>query len=302
MRHYLYYPGCSLRSTGRAFEESTLAVFRALEIPLEELRDWNCCGATAYVSIDETQAFALAARNLALAEQQNGSGNDGADLVAPCAACFLVLTKTQHYIDAYPEIRSEVSHALTKAGMTYAGRTRVRHPLDVIVNDLGLEYVANHVQRPLKGLRVASYYGCQIVRPFAPFDHPIYPTTMDRLVKAIGGEPVDWPMKTRCCGGSLTGTIQEAGLRLNRALLKEAIKRQADLMITACPLCQHNLECYQGRINRNYNEDISLPVAYFTQLLGSVLGVADDDLGIGRLMTRPVFHSPVPKGGKAVHA
>ncbi len=271
--NYLYYPGCSLHSTGRAYQESMLSVFRALEIPLNELDDWNCCGATSYFSIDEIQAFALAARNLELAENQSGNGN--ANLVAPCAACYLVLTKTQHYLTQYPDIKAKVNNALDKVGLHYEGKTSVRHPLDVLVNDYGLDKIGKHVKRPLKGLKVACYYGCQVVRPFATFDDAMYPTTMDRLVKSLGAEPIDWPLKTRCCGGSLTGTIQEAGLRLSRALLRDAQRRGADIIVTCCPLCQHNLECYQDRINRKLRENIDIPVAYFTQLIGVALGLSE---------------------------
>jgi heterodisulfide reductase subunit B2 len=294
---YLYYPGCSLRSTGRAYEESLLAVFKALEIPLQELEDWNCCGATSYVSIDETDAFALAARNLVLAEEQGAF-----DLVAPCSACFLVLTKTQHYFNTYKDVHDKVDAVLQKAGLHHHGHVHVRHPLDVLINDYGLENITKRIKYPLKGLKVASYYGCQMVRPFKTFDHSHYPETMDRLVKALGAEPVDWPLKTRCCGGSLTGTIQEAGLRLNRLLLKEAQKRGADIMLTCCPLCQHNLECYQERINRIYKEKIDLPVAYFTQLMGVALGVPEKELGMQRLFKKPSLENFTHPKGEVAHA
>ncbi|MFH0990795.1 MAG: heterodisulfide reductase-related iron-sulfur binding cluster [bacterium] len=177
---YLYYPGCSLRSTGRAYEESMLAVFEALEIELTELKDWNCCGATAYVSIDEMEAFSLAARNLVLAEQQQTNGQT--DLVAPSSACFLVLTKTQRYLESYPEVNKEVTAALAKADLHYQGKTKVRHPLDVLMNDYGIDRIAKKVKLPLKGFKVACYYGCQVVRPFKTFDDPYFPTTMDSLV------------------------------------------------------------------------------------------------------------------------
>ncbi len=300
MTNYLYYPGCSLHSTGRAYEESMLAVFKALEIPLDELDDWNCCGATSYFSIDETEAFTLAARNLELAENQSGNGN--AQLVAPCAACYLVLTKTQHYLTTYPEIKQRVNEALKTVGLDYEGKTKVRHPLDILANDFGIENLARHVKNPLKGLKVASYYGCQVVRPFALFDDPLYPTSMDRLMKALGAEPVDWPLKTRCCGGSLTGTIQQAGLRLSRALLMDAQKRKADVIATCCPLCQHNLECYQGRINRKLGDRIDIPVMYFTQLVGMALGIPEKDLGVGRLFVKPRFHAEQTKKGEPSHA
>jgi len=297
---YLYFPGCSLKSTGRPYEESMLAVFRALEIPLEELQDWNCCGATAYFSTDEHQAFAIAARNLAIGEVQakvNGSGP--VDIIAPCSACFLVLSKTQRYLAQYPEVNDSVTRALAAGGLVYHGKVRVRHPLDVLVNDIGLNAVSAKVQRPLKGMKVACYYGCQMTRPFTTFDDPFYPTTMDALVRALGGEPVDWALKTRCCGGSLTGTIQQAGLRLNRALLKEMTKHKVDVAITCCPLCQHNLECYQGRINREYDESIHVPIAYFTQLMGIALGVPDRDLGLQRLF-HPIPH-PASRREEAAH-
>jgi heterodisulfide reductase subunit B len=297
---YLYYPGCSLKSTGRAYEESILAVFRALDVPLVELNDWNCCGATSYVSIDEEEAFTLAARNLALAESEGSHNGEDISLVAPCSACFLVLTKTQRYLEMYPNVNRDVTAGLEAGGLRYTGKVKVRHPLDVLINDIGIQAIAKAVKRPLKGMKVACYYGCQIVRPFATFDHAQYPTTMDTLVKIVGAEPVDWPLKTRCCGGSLTGTIQEAGLRLNRALLKEGIKRKADVMITCCPLCQHNLECYQDRINRLFSEDLHLPIAYFTQLMGVAFGIDEKTLAMRRLFVKPTF-TPVRKEGEPAH-
>jgi heterodisulfide reductase subunit B len=281
---YLYYPGCSLKSTGKPYEESLLAVARVLDVELEEVDDWNCCGATAYASIDETKAFALATRNLALAEKQHGALNGTpVDIVAPCSACFLVLTKSQKYIIEYPEVRAKVGSALAAAGLVYSGRVRVRHPLDVFVNDVGIERIKKAIRAPLKGLRVASYYGCQVVRPFATFDDPYAPTTMDRLMEAAGATVVDWPLRTRCCGGSLTGTIPDAGLRLNQHLLHEAKRKGADAVATCCPLCQFNMECFQDRIGSHYGEELRMPVLYFTQLLGLAMGIPEKELGIQRL-------------------
>jgi heterodisulfide reductase subunit B len=299
---YMYYPGCSLKSTGKPYEESLLAVFRALDVELQEVDDWNCCGATAYASIDEKKAFGLAARNLALAEVQHGSTNGhGVDLVAPCSACFLVLTKSQKYFDSYPEVRQDVTRALEAAELDYRGTTRVRHPLDVLVNDIGVDRVRQRVTAPMKGIRVASYYGCQVVRPFATFDDAMYPTSMDRLMTAAGAAAVDWPLKSRCCGGSLTGTIPEAGLRLNQHLLNEALRRKADVVVTCCPLCQFNMECFQKQINSRYEEDIHLPVMYFTQFLGLAFGIGERELGIHRLFVKPDFRRPAAEKGAAAH-
>src|SRR3990170_2962650 len=199
---YVYYPGCSLKGSAKAYEESLLAVFETLGEGLDELDDWNCCGATAYSSVDEKKAFTLAARNLALAEVGT-QGSASVDLVAPCAGCYLVLLKTQRYLKEYAAVGERVDGALQAGGLRYDGRVRVRHPLDVLVNDIGVERIAAAVTRPLGGIRVACYYGCQVLRPYATFDDPHKPTSLDRLMEAVGAEPIDWPLKMRCCGGSL---------------------------------------------------------------------------------------------------
>lgn len=301
---YLYYPGCSLKSTGRAYEESLLAVFRALGVPLEEIEDWNCCGATSYMSVDEGKALALAARNLAIAEKQgNAPAGEDVRVIAPCSACFLALTKVQHNMEDKDGMALRINNALGAAGLNYGGRVRTQHPLDVFINDIGLDKLRKIVTKPLKGLRVASYYGCQFVRPYSTFDDPYNPKTMDQIVEALGGKPVDWPLKTRCCGGTLTGTIQKVGLRLNYILLKEALKRGAEVMITACPLCQFNLECFQNGINAEFGDKVELPVAFFTQLMGAALGLPTKKIGLQRLFVplEPVLSRP-EGGNQIVHA
>lgn len=273
---YSYFPGCSLRGTGRAYEESLLPVLQHLGIELEELDDWNCCGATAYMSIDETSACVLAARNLALAEKAGDR-----QLLAPCSACYLVLNKAKHYFHEYPEMAKKVTQALGRGGLSYSGNTPVRHPLDILLNDVGVEAIKQKVRRPLTGLRVACYYGCQIVRPYATFDDACDPTTMDRLVEALGATVVRWPLKTKCCGGSLTGTIPEAGLRLVYILCKEALKRGAHTIATVCPLCQFNLDAYHHDIAKKW-EDVRIPTVYFSQLMGLAFGLAPEKLGLQR--------------------
>jgi heterodisulfide reductase subunit B len=279
---YLYYPGCSLKGTNIAYEESVLAVFDALGVELEEISDWNCCGATAYMAIDELKAFALAARNLALAEAQGNSKT--ATLIAPCSGCYLVLSKTQHYLEEYAQVGHIIESALTAAQLSYARQIQVRHPLDTLVREIGLPAITAKVKHRLDGIKVASYYGCQIIRPYAAFDDQVNPTTMDRLMHALGAQTVEWPLKTRCCGGSLMGTLQELGVPLSYILLKEAQKRGADVIATACPLCQFNLECYQDQMSQQYSEDMKLPVVYFTQLLGLALGIPERQLGLHRLL------------------
>jgi heterodisulfide reductase subunit B len=237
------------------------------------------------MSIHEEKAVALAARDLALAEAMQR------DVVVPCAACFLVLTKAQHVLEDYPKLAAKVQRGLNEVGLAYHGAVRVRHPLDVLLNDVGQSRIAAAVARPLAGYAVAPYYGCQVVRPYGTFDDPLHPTSLDRLLRLLGAEAVEYPLKTKCCGGSLTGTIEEVGLRLNYLLLKEARARGANVLATLCPLCEFNLESYQGKIARTFGEDVSLPIVYFTQLMGLAFGLDPKALGLYRNF---VVAAPLP--------
>ena len=274
---YAYFPGCSLKGTGRAYEESFLAVCGALTMDVQEIPDWNCCGATAYMSVDETQALALAARNLALAEKLEAGA-----VVAPCSGCYLELMKSKKLIEEYDDTGRHIRRAIQAGGLTYFGKIAIRHPLDVFVNDVGLEAIRAKVRKPLKGLKVAAYYGCQIVRPYSTFDDQRRPTSMEKLLESAGGAAVDFPLRTRCCGGSLTGTVTEVGLRLGYILLREAKRRGADVIAACCPLCQFNLDTYQQEIKKQHDGDAQIPVVYFTQLLGLALGLPESQLGFSR--------------------
>ena len=282
---YLYFPGCSLRSTGRPYEESILAVFKKLDIPLTELEDWNCCGATAYVSIDENRAFTLAARNLALAERMQANGNAGQDLMAPCSACYLVLEKTQHYMKTDAGVNHEVTEALHRGGFDYKGTAKVRHPLDILVNDIGIERITKAVVRPMKGMKVACYYGCLLTRPpnIVAFDDAEHTSCMDELLTAIGAEPVEWPFKTECCGASLSITRSEIVNRLSHRLLSMARQAGAQCLAVACPLCESNLDLRQADAAKAHGPIPDTPVLYITQLLGLALGLSSGDVGLEAL-------------------
>lgn len=271
---YAYYPGCSLEKTQRGYDESVREVFKALGQELVEIDDWNCCGATVYMSVKETVSLAVSARNLALAEKM------GLDILAPCSSCFTVLSKTNRILDQVPEMRKDVSEALAEGGLSYGGTTRVRHPLDVLMNDIGIESIRAQLRRNLNGLKIAPYYGCQIVRPDKTFDDHENPVLLDRMFRACGGEIVYFPMKVRCCGGMLMTTFEETALKLNKELLACARENGADVIVTTCPLCHINLEAYQDRINRVYGTSFSLPVLYFTQLLGIALGLPARGIGL----------------------
>jgi heterodisulfide reductase subunit B len=275
---YAYFPGCSLKGLGRAYEESLLPVLRQLGVELTELDDWNCCGATAYMAVDEAKACVLASRNLALAQQQGGHA-----LLAPCSACYMVLNKTKHYVQDYPAMKQTIKGALGAVGLSYTGDIPVRHPLDVLMTDVGLEAIRGRVTHPLTGLKVACYYGCQIVRPYATFDDQFNPVAMNQLIEALGAETVTYPLKTKCCGGSLTGTVPQAGIRLVYILMKEARRRGADCLATVCPLCQFNLDAYHREVTREYGVPC-VPTVYFSQLMGLAFGIPPRELGLNRLV------------------
>jgi heterodisulfide reductase subunit B len=286
---YTYYPGCSAKGVGRGFTESLDAVFEHLGAGLEELEDWNCCGATAWPSVDEDQAFALSARNLALVEDRAPDGGP-VDVLASCTGCYRALLKTERALAEQGPVADKVGGALAEIGLDYEGRVRVRHPIDILVNEIGVDAIGEAVVRPLTGLKVACYYGCLLVRPFAEFDDQHDPTSMDRLVSAVGAEPVPWPLKTRCCGGScycggpVIGAMPEATMQLSYALLREATKRGADMIATICPLCQFNLEGFQGRMSRRFGRALDIPSVFISQILGIAFGIDEERLGIRRLM------------------
>lgn len=286
---YGYYPGCSLERNAMAYHQSAMAVARLLGVDFVEVKDWNCCGATEYISVNLLPAYALVGRSLALAAQQrlNGSQNQ---LVAPCSACFLNLSKVDKYMSDDPELAQRVNLALAAGGLQYKpGSVQVRHLFDIVVNDVGLDAVAAKVSKPLYNLRLAPYYGCLIVRPNLnrQWDDPEYPTSLDRLMQALGAEVVDFPVKTHCCGGHMTQISEGTALEMIRRLLRNAADYQADAIVTLCPMCQLNLDGYQEQVNRHFDTDYHLPVLYFTQLMGLAFGLAPSALGFGKEFVNP---------------
>jgi heterodisulfide reductase subunit B len=274
---YAFYPGCSLESSSVAYDMSVKAVADKLQIELAEVDDWNCCGATEYHTVDALAANAVIARNLALVE------SDLDQLVAPCSACYLNLKKTDKLMAEHADIGEKVNQALAAGELHYeAGRLEIRHLLDVLFEDVGEQAIRERVVQPLEGLRVAPYYGCQIVRPLNGFDDPEYPTKLDRMLRWLGAEVVDYPVKSHCCGGHMAQISEEQAFELIRRLLHSAAEYHADVVACLCPMCQLNLDAYQGRVNNFFNTRFELPVLFFTQLVGLALGIETEELGFGK--------------------
>jgi len=225
--------------------------------------------------------YSISARNLAIAQ------NMGMQICAPCSSCYTILRKTNRHIAWDPKERAKINEALKAAGLSYDTLVDVRHPLDILVNDIGLDTIASKAVHSLKGIKVAPYYGCQIVRPHGLFDDVDDPIKMDQLLARLGAEPVHYPCKVRCCCGMLMTTKEDVALALNLKLLEAAVDNSADMIATACPLCQMNLEAYQKKINKRFDRNFNLPVVYFSHLLGAALGIDLKEMGIGQLFIKP---------------
>jgi heterodisulfide reductase subunit B len=275
LRYYTYFPGCSASGgSAKAYNWSARGISKLLDIDLAELEDWNCCGSTPASAVDELGAYCMATRNLALAEKR------GLDMVTPCSACYVIFNRTNTYLNGYPQFKAKVDEALAAGGLEYHGTVKVRHLLDVITSDIGYDSVASRVKKPLDGLKVAPYYGCQVVRPKFGFDNPESPESLDNLVATLKAEPVPFPLKTRCCGGSLIISEEDVALDLIHKLLESASSNGAECLVTVCPLCQTNLDAYQSRVNKKFKTNYNLPVLFFTQLMGIAFGLEEKDLGL----------------------
>lgn len=273
---YSYYPGCSVHSSAPQYEESTQAVAKMLGLGLHEIEDWNCCGATAYMSIKELTSFAISARNLAIA------GKKKRDVVTPCSGCYVVLQKTNKYMNEFEDVKNKVNLALSEAKLNYNGDVNVKHLLEIFTDDLGFEKLKKAVLKPLTGLKVACYSGCQLSRPGKEFDDPEVPTKLDMFVGALGATPTYFPLKAACCSGSVMGTQRSAGIQLVSNILECADKYGAECIVVPCPLCQMNLDAYHDIAKSKYGKKFELPVLYFTQLLGLALGIEPARLGFGK--------------------
>ncbi len=284
MKSYAYYPGCSLETMAASYHLSAVETAHKLGVQLKEIEDWNCCGATAYSHIDELLAQVLCARNLALAEK------DGLSLVAPCSGCFKNLHFANSNMKRDRDLLEHMNFALEEDQLHYSGTVSVHHLLGLFVHEVGLDVIREKVSDRLKGLRVAPYYGCQLVRPRKDSQRAEEvegPRFFEELMAAIGAEVVEYPYRLRCCGASLIATNRKAALGMLRDLLQSASDNKADVIATACPLCQVNLELYQTEVNRELGTEFSIPVMYFTQLMGLALGIQPKRLGIGKEVVSP---------------
>jgi heterodisulfide reductase subunit B2 len=273
-----YYPGCSLHGTSREFDESLRAVVAELRIGLTEIPDWSCCGASSAHATDHLLGVALAARNLALAEEQ------GFDTVlAPCAACYNRLSAARLAVATEEGLADRVPRVL---GRSFANSVQVRNAVELLRDAIPAieEMVAARLTapNPLQGVKLASYYGCLLVRPaeVCGYDDPEQPTSMDEVVAACGAHPVDWNMKVECCGGAFSISRTASVVRLGRAIIDDARAGGAEAIVVACPLCHSNLDLRQKAMVERGAEP--MPILFVTQVVGLALGLPAIQLGLER--------------------
>ncbi|BDV41197.1 heterodisulfide reductase subunit B [Geotalea uraniireducens] len=277
---YSYYPGCSLHASAKEYDESTRGLFKALRIGLVEVPDWLCCGATPAHNVDELLSLSLCAKNLALAEEVPG------DLAVACAACFSRLKVTQHKLADNDDKRRQVEYAI--AGQVNLAKP-VKHLLEILARDFGLDRLTEAVKKSLSGLKVACYYGCLLTRPpeVPQLDCTEAPTIMERVIGAVGAETVAWSHRLECCGANFTLSRPGVVLKLSSEILASAKAAGADCLMVACPLCHGNLDIRQKEIEEVTGERFDMPVFYMTQLLALAVGVAPNKLGLESMIVNP---------------
>ena len=284
---YSYYPGCSSQTgaSSSSLMRSIDTMCEALDVTLNPIPDWNCCSASiGYSSGGVLPRLSLSARNIALSERHNPHQ----DIVASCAACWLSTRQTAERLQQDDNMFRDVNTALDEASLTLTNQTPVRHMVEVLIEDIGYESLASGVKKPLQGIRIAGYVGCQTNRPFGihgeSFENPMY---LDKLVESLGADSVpSYEQKVQCCGGALAFSESQKSQALIHGIIEAAYDNGADMIVTPCPLCQTNVEIYQDEINARFGSKFAMPVVYYSQLISVAYGRNSKDAALDGQLIR----------------
>ncbi|WP_457671262.1 CoB--CoM heterodisulfide reductase iron-sulfur subunit B family protein [Thiolapillus sp.] len=280
-REYSYYPGCSSQkgASSSNLMKSVDTMCEELDIQLNEIPDWNCCSASiGYASGSELPRLTLSARNIALSEEHNKNQ----EIVATCAACWLATKEAAERLKEDESMFAEANQALAEAGLKLQNTTPIKHMAEVIVEDIGIDSIKEGVKKPLEGIKIAGYVGCQTNRPFGiageSFENPMY---LDNLIEAVGADAIPtYEKKVQCCGGALAFSEPEKSQEMIKGIIEAAYDNEADMIATPCPLCQANVEIYQDQINEKYNTKFNIPVVYYSQLIAVAYGRSASDAAL----------------------
>ncbi len=300
-KEFAFYPGCSsqLRASAANYLTSTNSICKTLDIGMTPIPDWNCCGASiSYAGGSELSRLVMNARNFALSETHL----PGRDIVATCAACWLGAREAKHKLETDRQLLADANEALQEAGLSYGGKAKVRHLVEVLIEDFGYQELAKPVVKPLAGIKFAGYVGCQTNRPFGiageSFENPKY---LDKLVETVGGEAATgYEQKVTCCGGALAFSETEKSLKQIKDIVESAYDHGADMIVTPCALCQANVEVYQSEVNKKYGTKLAMPVTYYSQLMAVAYGGSAKEAGLDGHLIQPVklqeaASKPVPE-------
>lgn len=275
---YALYTGCAAKGACPELYQSAVAVTKRLDIEIVELVDAACCGAGVITESDPDLALAINARTFAQAESK------GLSIMTICGTCQGVMAAANQRFKTEPGLLDRINAILAPQGIRYAGGIEIKHLLWIVVSELGLDRLRREVRRSLDGLRVAPFYGCYILRPstYLGFDDPENPVSLERLIGALGAQPVEYDGRTKCCGFPLVLENETIAVGMVGANEKEAKDKGADCMVTPCPLCHMNLDIYQERAEEKIGEPLDLPILHLPQLMGLAMGMQPKELGLSR--------------------
>lgn len=261
-----YYPGCSTHSSSKEYEISAKRILQNFDIQLEELKDWNCCGAAEASSVSHFLSVALPARNLTLGDEK---------IIMLCSACQLIHNKAKKELIENPSLKQEIEELI---GSKINTDIEIKHLLHFISYQIKKETIKENVKRPLKGLRVVPYYGCLVIRPsrYIAGDKPEFPQSLEDIVTTLGATPIEFPYKTKCCGGALFLPKEDLSFGMLKIILSEAKNLNADCIAVVCPFCHLTLEVFSTKLK------LDIPILYFTQLIGIAFGYKARELGLNR--------------------
>jgi len=269
-----YYPGCTLKNHGKNFEDSALCTLEALGLEIGELDRWNCCGTVFSLTTDDLIHHLAPVRNLIRVKEAGAEA-----MLTLCAMCYNTIKRSNERVRSNPEDLAVINDFMYREKLKYEGDVRVLHLLELLRDEVTFPKVAEKVTKPLEGLRVASYYGCYLVRPAdIGLDDVENPTVLDRLALTLGATPVDFPYKTECCAAYQTVDMPAIVAERTRQIVTSALELGADVISVSCPLCAFNLDHRQRETARLYPDFRHLPVLYFTQLTAIALGCPEESL------------------------
>jgi succinate dehydrogenase / fumarate reductase cytochrome b subunit len=286
---YALFVGCTPKQSTPELMKSTLAIAKEFDIELVELVEATCCGASHMQDFDDFLSLVLNARNIAYAEQR------GLTMVTLCNTCQLNTANTKHRLDNDPKLKQRVNDKLGEVGLKYEGTSPIKHFLYALIDDFGIENIAAKVKKPLTNINIAPFYGCHNIRP-AELHHdanggenPYNPTSLDRLIVALGGNSVQYGHKNKCCGFHVELQAPKTANRVSGSALLDAIDNNADGMVTPCPLCHLRLDVQQKNIEKEVGREVTLPILHMPQMVGLALGLDPKELGIEHNVTKVDF-------------